>query len=143
DQPPVRLDLGFARAAEEAEAAALPLKMGPATHQAAGLIVEMGQLDLKPALRGRRALPKDLEDQAGAVDHLALGFVFQRLLLDRAERGVDDEQGDVMLLGELGDFLDLTLAEQAGRANLTEAERFLANDVNADRLGEADRLVDP
>ena len=84
DQPAVGLDLGLARAAEEAEAAALALEVGPAAHQPPRLIVEMGELDLQPPFRRRRPLAEDLEDQAGAVDHLGLGRRLQVLLLDRA-----------------------------------------------------------
>ena len=64
DQPPVRLDLRFARTAEEAEAATLPLKVGPGANQAACLIIQMGQFDLQPALSSRRPLPEDFQDQA-------------------------------------------------------------------------------
>ncbi len=99
DQPPVGFDLGFARAAEEAEAAALPLEVGPASDQASRLIVEMGQFDLQPPFGRCGPLAEDFEDQAGAVDDLALGFVLQRLLLDRSQRGIDHQQFRVMFLG--------------------------------------------
>jgi hypothetical protein len=51
DEPSVGLDLSFARTAEEAETAALPLKMGPAADQPPRLIIEMRELNLKPAFR--------------------------------------------------------------------------------------------
>ena len=84
DHPPVGLDLRFAGAAKEAEAAALALEVGPAPHQPARLIVEMRELDLQPPFGGRGALAENLEDQPGAVDHLGAGLLLQVLLLNRA-----------------------------------------------------------
>ena len=90
--PAVGLDLGFAGAAEEAEAAALPLEVGPAAHQPPRLIIEMGELDLQAPFGGRRPLAENLEDQPGAVDHLGAGLVLEVLLLDRGQRRIDDQQ---------------------------------------------------
>ena len=143
DQPAVGLDLGLAGAAEEAEAAALALEVGPGAHQPARLIVEMGELDLQPPLRGRRPLAENLEDQPGAVDHLGLGRRLQILLLDRRDRGVDDDQLGLGLAHRVGDLLDLAGAEQGRGPRLADPEMEPVLDRDADRLGEAGRLVEP
>ena len=58
----VRLELGLARPAEKAKAAALTLEMGPRPHQAAALIGQMGEFDLQRAFARRRAPAEDLEN---------------------------------------------------------------------------------
>ena len=84
DQPPVGLDLRLAGAAEEAEAAALALKVGPGADQPALLIDEMGELDLQAPFPRPRARAEDLENQSGAVEHLGVPRGLQIALLHRA-----------------------------------------------------------
>ena len=64
DPTPVELELALAWAAQKAEAAALPLEMGPGTDQPRALVGERGKLDLEHALAGLGALAEDLKDQA-------------------------------------------------------------------------------
>ena len=91
DQPAVGFDLGFARAAEKAEAAALALQMGPASDQPAALIGQMGELDLKAPFPRLRALAEDLQDQRCAVEHLHVPGALEIALLHGRKLRVDDD----------------------------------------------------
>src|SRR5262245_43769232 len=113
NQAPIGLDLRFAGTAEKAEAASLPLEVGPAAHQPPRLIFEMGKLDLKLTLGGRRALAENLEDQSGPVDHLGANLVLEVLLLDRGQGSVDDQQPGALFPCNSGNLVDLALAEQS------------------------------
>ena len=143
DHPPVRLDLRFAWAPQEAEAAALPLQVRPAAHEPALLIVEMRQLHLQPTFRGRGALAEYLQDQPRPVDDLALELLFQVALLDGGERPVDDHQLGLFLLAFGGDALDLALAEQGPRADVTNGKHEGLGDHYADRLRQTLGLFEP
>lgn len=48
-----------------------------------------------------------------------------------------------MAFRELGHLFDLALAEQAGRPDLAKLEALAADDIDADRLRKARRLLDP
>ena len=114
DQPAVGLDLGFAGAAHDPEAAALALQVGPGPHQARALVGEPGQLHLQPPFPRPRPPREDLQDQAGAVDDLAVPGLLEIALLHRRERVVDHGDVDLAELDDVADFLHLALAEQGG-----------------------------
>ena len=82
DQPAVGLELRLAGTAQ-ADTALLPLKVGPAADQARGQMLQLGQLDLQLALVALGALRKDVEDQAGTVEHPHIQALFQIALLGR------------------------------------------------------------
>ena len=111
DQPPVGFQLRFAGPAEKAEAAALPLEMGPRAHQPAFLIGQMRVFDLQRAFARARAASENLEDEPGAVEHLGVPGPFQIALLHRRERAVHHHDAGVELLISPGEFLDLAFAE--------------------------------
>ena len=83
DHAAVGLDLGFSGTAHEPKSAALALKVGPGSHQARALIVEMRQFDLQRALPGFGAATEDFQDQPGTVEHLRVPGLLEIALLDR------------------------------------------------------------
>ena len=126
DQPPVGFDLRFARTAEEAEAAALALQVGPASHEPAALIGQMREFDLQAAFPRLRALAEDFEDQRRAVEHLRAPRLFQIALLDGRKLRVDDDHFGLERRDLRGDLFDLAAADQCRGHWAARAARSLA-----------------
>ena len=115
DQAAVGFDLRFARAAEEAVAAALAFKMGPGPHQPALLVGQMGKLHLQTAFSRQCALPEDFENEARAIEDLAPPCLFEVALLHGRHDVIDDREAGLLGGDQLAELGDLARAEQRRR----------------------------
>jgi hypothetical protein len=140
-QPAVGLDLGFAWAAEKAEAAALPFEVGPAPDEASRLVIQVRKFDLQSPFRGRGALTENLQDQACAIDNLGPRLFLERFLLYRSKRSVDDQEPSLISLRDFGDLLRLSFAEKSRRPRRSQPECAGRDDLHANCPGKSDRLV--
>ena len=147
DGAPVQLDLLLAGSAGLAEAAALALEVRPAAHQARRQVLELRQLDLELALARARALPEDLQDQLGAVEHAAAELPFEvallgagQLMVEDHARGVERARGlaDLAHLAAAGEVLRVRPAAPAGDERVPFRTRTLGQALEfADRFVEA------
>jgi len=110
DQPPVDFELAFAWAAEKAKPAALAFQMGPGAHQTGSLIGQRRQFDLQSAFMGAGPRAENLEDEPRPVDDLRLPAPFEIALLHRAQRGIDDDERDVVFGDQLAEVFDSAAA---------------------------------
>ena len=143
EQAPVALDLAFAGTAQETEAAALPLEVGPGPDQPAALVVEMSQLDLQHALAGAGAVAEDFEDERRAVQHLGAGFGLEVALLDRRQRRVDKQQLDPVRLDARLELLHHTGAKERRRPDFTDPHDLGEDHVHVDGARQALELLKP
>ena len=139
DGAAVGLDLRLAGTADEAKAAALPLKVGPGADQTRALVGQGRQFDLQHAFTGAGAVGEDLQDQPGPVQKLDAPFLFQVALLHRRHRAVHQHQLDLGLVQPLLDLGQLALAEQLAGIGLAQVGHFGADHLDAgQRQGQRD-----
>ena len=139
DQAPVGFELRFARTAQ-ADAAALPLQMGPAAHQACGHVLKLRQFDLQLALVRTRPRREDVEDQAGAVDDARLERALEIALLARTQRVVEDHQLGTTGRRGRGDLLGLAAADEQAGVGLAAAASDDVEHIGTGRTGQFDEL---
>src|SRR5579871_3641122 len=71
----------------------------------------MRQLDLKRALLGFGATPKNFKNEPGAVEYLRAPGLLEVALLDRRQRAVHHHELSLMAADEADNLFDLTFAE--------------------------------
>ena len=132
DDPPVGLELALAGTAG-ADPAAGPRQVGPQPGQARQLVLELGELDLEPALVGLGVQREDVEDQPAAVDDLDLEQLLERALLGGRQLVVGDEHVEAGLALGGDELLGLALADIPVRVDVAAVLPFGADDVGARR----------
>ena len=120
DQPPVNFDLAFPRPAQKAEAATLAFQVRPGPHQPRALIFQMRQFNLQAAFARAGPFAENLQDQPGAINHLAAPGAFQIALLHGAERGIHNHHAHLLVMQRFFLHLHLAFAHQRGRPPFAE-----------------------
>ena len=142
DHAPVGFDLRFARPAEEAEAAALALKMRPRPHQPALLIGQMRQFDLQRPFPRARPPAEDFEDQSRSIDNFCAPRLFKIALLHRRDRAIHDDDRSRQAFHHSGNLIDLAFADIGCRTNVVERDKPRLHDCEINRARKTDGLLE-
>jgi hypothetical protein len=103
--------------AAHAYTAFLPVKVGPAPHQAGGGMFELSQLDLQLAFMTAGTLGKNIQNQASPVEHPALQGFFKIALLARGQGMIEEHDLGLVQVHCFANFLPVCRCRQnsAGR----------------------------
>ena len=96
-------------------------------------MLELRELDLQLAFFRAGALGENIQDQRGAIEHLALEDLFQVARLRRRKFIVEDDRIDFIAPAMLGEFVRLAGADVSAREDLFQFLRAVAEHVAAGR----------
>ncbi|MCY1298974.1 hypothetical protein D9M70_484870 [compost metagenome] len=139
---PVQLELALAGTAAHADTALLPLQVAPGADQPRGAVRHLRQLHLHLADVALRALAEDIEDQAGAVDHVPVQEALEVALLRRAECRVEHDHVGIERVGGFLQLLGLARADEQRRVRPRTAARQRMHRQRAGGGGQQGELAE-
>ena len=101
---------------------------------------QLGQLHLQLAFMAVGTLGKDVQDQAGAVNHPPPQCTLQVALLHRAQRMVDQDQVGFGGVGSGAHFFQLATADQDRRVGTVNPRGDGGGDAGPGRAGQIDKF---
>jgi len=138
----VGFELGFAFAADGAEAAALAGEVGPETGEPREQILETGELDLELAFAGAGTVAEDLEDERSPVEDLAAEGLLQVAGLGSGKFVVEDDGIDAEFAGLGGELGGLAGPDEGGGVGHIEFLRAGTEHDRAGRGGEFPEFIE-
>ena len=105
-------------------------------------MLQLREFHLQLAFMRARALRKDVEDEAGAVDDSTFGQLLEVAFLHRAERMVDQDQVSVERGAMLTQLLRLAGADEVARIGSLDARAQTADDTRTCGAGQFGEFVE-
>src|SRR5580765_6309834 len=109
----VGFQLRFTFTTAHADATLLPRQVAPKAGQTRQQMLQLRQLNLKFAFTGPRALGENIQDERGAVEHLAVEDFFQVAALGGRKLVIENDGIDVGAATILGELVRLTFADES------------------------------
>ena len=141
DAAAVGFQLRFTFAAPHADAALLAGQVAPEPGQPRQQMLELRQFDLQLALARAGAPGENVEDERGAVQHLAVENLLQVSALGRGKFIVEDDRIDVVPPAVRGKLVGLALADERGRVRGLQLLDAVADHLAARGGGQLGKFV--
>jgi hypothetical protein len=122
-----------------ANAASLAREVGPHSSQAWKQILQLCELDLEPAFAGAGSTGENIEDELGAIQHLAAGELLKVTTLGGRELVIENQGGNMLFAAPAGDLLGLALANVKWRGGLLQ---FLNDGIHHLRARRGGKLTE-
>lgn len=103
-------------------------------------MLELRQLDLELAFARAGALGKNIENQRGAIEHLAVKDFFQVAALGGREFVIEDDRIDIGLPAVGGEDIGFAFADERGGAGGGHFLDAIAHDLAAGSCGQLRKL---
>src|SRR6266487_5882780 len=135
DAAAIDFQLCFAGTAR-ADSTRLARKVMPHASQSRQKILQLRELDLQPALAAAGALRENVENQLGAIKHLAREQILEVASLSWRKFVIENHGGDLSILQRTFDPFRFAFSDVVGRSRFLQFLRDRVDDFGAGRAGQ-------